>query len=291
MKIDVCSDLHADAWVFYQELDEEGNFHFVNWKKLKNPDSEVLVIAGDTSNKPETTINIVEEACKHYDLVVVVPGNHEHYDSKLTAQEMRGYFSSTFRCISPNIAFLDGSDCSFKFEDVLFVGGCGWYDWKCYEHLGIPEVYAYHAWMDMSNDARFVQVGEIHDPDWPGYKDEHPMQWLARKQVEDFTKEVQNANSDEGVRTIVVATHTSPLEGLMLWKPRDMTWNTLTPSYVNSGMNAVWAGEHKISNWIYGHTHTPSQKKFDGLPINFVNNACGYPGELGKTYKLLQIEV
>jgi predicted phosphodiesterase len=283
MKIDVCSDLHADAWLYGKK---NGNkiVKYIDWDTYKNSDSTVLVVAGDTSNNITTTLNIMEEASSIYDLVVFVDGNHEHYDSSSSVLESQIQLQLACRAISPNIVYLSGD--YFDFNGIRFTGGCGWYTWDCYEDIGISKFNAIDAWKDMSNDYYHVSIGIPHIDDTT-----HPIEWLARQHTQGIKSASLDANNNANIKSVVVITHTSPSEKLMQWKTKDMDWNLLTPSYVNSNMNEIWEDDHKISHWVYGHTHNPSIVELPDSSIQFVNNARGYPGELPPGYKFTQIEV
>ena len=41
--------------------------------------------------------------------------------------------------------------------------------------------------------------------------------------------------------------------------------------------NLIYTQKDKIKCWIYGHTHTPSNRIIDGIP--FLCNPIGYPNE------------
>lgn len=281
MKIDICSDLHADAWL-------RGNKkEYVPWEYLKNNESKVLVVAGDTSNKPSTTLSIMEQASRLYDWVIFTDGNHEHYDSHISVLEQQRSFELTAPHLGYNIRYLGGD--SFKINDVLFVGACGWYDWNCYVDRGISRDEAHLSWMMMSNDSRYVTIGSIPDPTFD-YTKQTTIEWIANRHKNKIKSIVDEANSNDLIRTVVVVTHTSPSAELMDWRPNEPSWNRLTPSYVNTSMSEVFEQPNKISTWVYGHTHDPGIVKLPGYDINFANNARGYPGEL-HDFKLLQVEV
>ena len=68
MKIDICSDLHVPL---------NGS---IQWSKIKNKDSTILVVAGDTSNSIFKTADVLNSASLLYDKVIAVLGNHDFYD-------------------------------------------------------------------------------------------------------------------------------------------------------------------------------------------------------------------
>lgn len=75
LKIDYVSDLHVDNAMMGGPYGTFGQF--LNFSNMKNDDSDVLVIAGDTANHPKDMADVLNEASKHYRLVVATLGNHE----------------------------------------------------------------------------------------------------------------------------------------------------------------------------------------------------------------------
>lgn len=290
-KIDFCSDLHVDAWYEITRPKYElgvgpqswqppgypdGKFQHIDWGWYKNPDSTILVIAGDTSNKIEITADVLIDASKHYEWVVTVSGNHEHYDTDRTMSRNNEYMAELLAPYS-NIVMLDGT--SKLIGSVLFVGALGWYDWAGYEGKGITIQQAYMAWQSQSNDSRYPRFAELKGPSH-----------LALTDSFNMAEEVRKAQTDDAVEKIVCVTHTSPREELMFWHPTNHNWNLLTPSYMNSKMSSVLEQDvlDKIKFWIYGHTHERKMVDIDG--ITYANNACGYPRE-NSPWTLPQIEV
>src|SRR5438309_10459367 len=98
MKLDVVSDLHVDIWFGTTQLhnpdkrmwegeQEKSRFLHVDWRYVQNEGSDVLVIAGDTANNVDTTFDVVGAAAADYSYVLVVDGNHEHYNGDGTVDE------------------------------------------------------------------------------------------------------------------------------------------------------------------------------------------------------------
>lgn len=287
MKFDFCSDLHVDAWHQTTQLkyapgagpqsrDATGKFQHIDWAWYKNPDSNVLIIAGDISNSIDTTADVFIDASKVYEWVVVVEGNHEHYDITRKMAHNTEYLESLLKPYQ-NIILLNGN--SRQIGDVLFTGALGWYDWSGWESRGITIAQAYMAWESGSNDSRYPRFAELKGPSH-----------LALVHAFQVTEEVRAAQSNDTVEKIVVVTHTSPRSELMYWHPTNDGWNKLTPSYMNSKMSSVLEADtsKKIKAWIYGHTHERKMVDIDG--ITYANNACGYPRE-SSPWSLPQMEV
>lgn len=289
MKIDVCSDLHVDGWLKMVDLrpppDPEcwsgepyhSLYYHLNWKKIKNTDSTVLIIAGDIANRINQSLEVIEAAIEAYDHVIFVEGNHDHYDNQGnsiddTMEGLRELCNGL-----TNVHYL-APDESVTLDGITFIGGTGWYDWKCYEHLGIYESRAKTSWELWSNDYRYINHGSLQ----PNIR--------AMEQAINMAGLVRKAQDDEVTEKIVMVTHMSPKGELMEWRDRDNMWNNLTPSYVNSALQQVLDADDgkKISHWVYGHTHRRDVREIDG--VTYVNNARGYPRE-NEPFSLLQIEV
>lgn len=287
MKIDFCSDLHVDAWLNTTQPHDpnrrmwmgepyESTFIHIDWREYKSPDSRVLVIAGDIANNMMTSVSVVEAAAAEYEYVVVVEGNHDHYDNDVMVESGMKLFKHLLSPF-PNVHYLDG-ESSLVLEGVAFFGATGWYDWKAYETAGISDYHAKQTWSQYSNDARYPQF-ECSGPDS-----------LAMTQAVNLAAQVKQANVDPAIHSIVMTTHMSPRAELMEWKVNNPVWNALTPSYVNTALKLVLLenSNAKITHWIYGHTHMRQMVEMEG--IVYANNARGYPRE-NPPFLLTQIEV
>lgn len=287
MKIDFCSDLHVDAWHHTTKLYDptrkrwlgepfQSTFVDIDWEQYKNPDSQVLIIAGDISNDMMSSTNVVECASLVYDYVVVVDGNHDHYNNDVPVEEAMELFKQNISRFT-NVYYLDGQH-SLTLDGVRFLGVTGWYDWKAYETQGISDFTAKRTWSQYSNDSRY-----------PTFVCDGPNS-LAMQQAVNLADQVRLANEDDTVDKVVITTHMSPRADLMEWKANDPVWNALTPSYVNTAMDMVLRENTngKIGHWIYGHTHARQMVQKDG--ILYMNNARGYPRE-NPPFTLTQFEV
>ena len=287
MKIDYCSDLHVDAWFGGTQLVDpaarrwtgdphKSLFLHIDWRRYKNPESQVLVIAGDISNDPMTSLQVVEAASQEYEYVVVVEGNHDHYDSDMLVEDGSEFFNQQLKKFS-NVTYLNG-DNYLVLDGVACLGNMGWYDFKAYEDRGIPDFLAKMAWNKYSNDSRYPKFGE-----------KSPESLAALHSVQ-LANQVVDMVSRDDIHSIVVTTHMSPRSDIMEWKENDIFWNHLTPSYVNTGMKSVIQTDTagKIRYWIYGHTHHRKVTEIEG--VTYVNNARGYPRE-NPVFTLSQIEV
>lgn len=287
MKIDFCSDLHVDMWHGTTQLHDperrmwtgeprESTFLYIDWRYYKNPESRVLVIAGDISNNLITTQQVISAAAEEYEYVVVVEGNHDHYDGDMTVDQGMDFLTNALAQY-PNVYYLK-HDTGLLVDGVAFLGATGWYDFKAYEGQGISDFTAKRVWNQYSNDSRYPKF------------DGRSVESYAAEQAINLATQVKTASEDSDIKAIVVTTHMSPRADLMEWKVGDVLWNNLTPSYVNTAMSQVLNADvnKKIGLWIYGHTHTRQMVEIDG--VIYANNARGYPRE-NPPFTLTQIEI
>ena len=287
IKIDFCSDLHVDAWQGHTQLHDpthrrwmgepfKSTYIYLDWARYRSPDSDVLVIAGDTANNVVISRDVIEAAASAYKFVVVVDGNHDHYMNDMSVEEGQELLA---RLIShlPNVYLLK-HDQSLLLDGVLFAGATGWYDFKAYEDKGITDYLAKRVWKQYSNDSVYPKF------------DAGSPESLAMIQTVNLAEQVRKGSEDPDIESIVVVTHMSPRADLMEWKADQPVWNALTPSYVNTGLKSVLDADvnKKIRYWIYGHTHSRQMVSKDG--VVYVNNARGYPNE-NPPFTLTQIEV
>jgi predicted phosphodiesterase len=260
MKFDVVSDLHVDLW--NTDLD---------WNIVKNEDSDVLVIAGDTSNDLSDLVKVLDGASQVYSQVLFTDGNHEHYFTNKPVSETVDFFATLADCYD-NVTYLtDG--VVFEYQNTVFLGCCGWYDLQVHrERFGFKKLH--DAWLAMSNDPKMINFGSI-DP-WD----------RAIASAEALISKVgslQNSNTD-----IVVVTHTAPhrdLVGGIEFNP------ILDGAYCNTEMEKLLEVDENnlIKAWCYGHTHARRDRMI--RHIRYVNNSRGYQSESYRASKWFVVQI
>lgn len=263
LKIDYSSDLHVDIW---ESKSHELINPYLRWDKIKNSDSNILVIAGDISNSVECTIKTLAQASFHYEHVFFVDGNHEHYDGDAEVYDNMTFLESESAKLN-NVHYLRGRNYVVV-EDTAFVGVTGWYDWKAGSEKGINEIRARIVWRKYSNDSNYPIFGDLEGP-----------ANLASIQAFDLKMAVQEIDKNPDIKNVVVVTHMCPRFDLLEWRENDFIENMLLPSYCNEQLNQILTVDKnkKIKHWVYGHTHDRKVTEIDG--ITYHNNARGYPGE------------
>lgn len=107
MRIDYCSDLHLDNAMSGGPHGWLGSIDISEWKS----DGEVLVVAGETAEHIDDTIDFLNSARKHYGAVIATLGNHE--------------VGTPSRNLRDGVHLLDWHDSNHVvIGNVAFVGGC-----------------------------------------------------------------------------------------------------------------------------------------------------------------------
>lgn len=270
-KFDIISDIHTDLW--------KSGVLGVNFSELQNKGSDLLIIAGDTSNYLDEVVQVVRNARKIYEHVLFVDGNHEHYMTPNYVQETMKYLRAEGESIGAT--FLDGEN-NLLVDRTLFIGVNGWYDFKIVE----PEYTAaqsQRAWLMQSNDPRYVYFGPNVDA-----------ADLATKHADFLAVQVAAAQDDDAVERIVVTTHTAPRKEFVSMIHGNAAWNMLSGAYGNAEMSRVRDADvnGKIKFWAFGHTHTRSDKDLEG--IRYLNNSRGYENEqatMGTAWRVVQVDL
>lgn len=218
------------------------------------------------SNNYVWSYNVVAEASQHYDHVLFVDGNHDHYNMPALEENydikrgIKAYLTQGL----PNVTFLYGFKGFKVFEKTAFFGHNGWYDFK----VGFGSFKdQFENWKEGMNDYKNIT---FKDGEWP-----HE---LAKSQANDLSKMVAEAQDDDSIEEIVIVTHTIPTpSGLMDNRPYN--WMKIDGAFVNTMMNGVVVNDvkKKIKVWTFGHTH--HQQDYVENGIRYVCNPRGYRGE------------
>lgn len=250
MIIDYISDLHEDY--YYQNL----NISHKTVKKFiepLNPKGEILLVAGDTSESNDRLVQTLSSIQKQfYKKVFFTLGNHElftrvkygHYKDKI--KELKEILK-----VYPNLHLLDGT--VIKYNGIRIGGTMMWYD-------GSYKKYFEHQPRDMN------KLWRDYMPDYDGIAGLHYFKDIYHDEKNKLNKIFQNLD--------ILITHISPL---------------CHPSFVdpkfkdNIGSSFfTFDGEYFVKNttakhWIYGHTHTSLEVKFDNIELHC--NPRGYQME------------
>lgn len=267
MLIDATNDIHTDLW--------KTGVDSVDWNKIRNPGSDVLVLAGDTSNYIHELEIVLYRASKVYKHVFFTDGNHEHYFWNSDVFGLEKYLTQVATQY-PNVTYLNGTN-STKIDDTVFIGCNGWYDFK----VGFPRwshVDAIGAWYKFSNDSKMIDFGPYSATN---HADRHS------KMLVDRVTALQGTDSD-----VVICTHTVPHPDFTKWSAYTNTPQAiLDGAYYNTGMKQVFDADQNqlIKVWLFGHTHQRFDRQIGH--VRYLNNARGYECERDKSSKWFLVQV
>ncbi len=280
MLIDTFSDFHVEHHTPYKHNPgwKEGDPYLYPWDKEKK--SDILILGGDCSNSVRNTETVIFEAAQYYDHVLFLDGNHEHWCGRTDRTRYNIHNNmAAFRKFAKkhdNITYLD-SESNFVRDGVMFIGGCGWYDFKMIEGYTFKQQVNY--WKKSYPDYAESAFGP------------NTMPWkLAYAQASNMARQVLKAQDNDDIKEIVISTHMVPhISGLV---------NDSHPCYHmngafgNSLLRWVWEADfkNKINVWTFGHTHFTHDFVEEG--VRFVCNPRGYGGERWKNSQrhILQID-
>lgn len=264
MKIQILSDIHIDL--------------NPNFKIELNPDAEILIVAGDISNKINTTVEVIEtlahrcinesKICK----ILYVPGNHDFYRSIYQDQiedlkkAFEGHMIIQFMC-----------NGTYDYNGIHFVGTPLWTDLQ-YCTNKMLGMYNKMMFKNGMNDARMIKYrlfnGEVAkiSPDSAIYE--------FRKNIKFIMDEVKNHDKN------IIITHHAP-------SPR-----SIDEKFADSDLNCCFCSEcddyimqnsNKIAYWIHGHMHSFCDYKIGDAGI--ICNPIGYENEESHYQQQYVIEV
>lgn len=213
-------------------------------RSVCNKGADVCVLAGDIG---DPFSNVYDMFMRHvsslFELVVVIPGNHEFYSKYHTMDQTRQFMERYFRK-HDNVKFLD--------NDV--------YDYKGYRFVGTI------LWSHVTDERHKINdVYKIPNFNCAAYNAQHA----------ECTRFLENALKHEG--DMVVITHHVPSYTLIDAKFKTAEMDKYNQWFYSDMEHLAIAHAPKIKCWIYGHTHIPHKQTLHGT--QFAANPIGYPGE------------
>jgi Icc-related predicted phosphoesterase len=249
------SDLHLEAQSFGMAL----------------PKGDVLIIAGDLCHarcldpartdgysvaRRDRAMRLIDEALRRFPRVLLIGGNHEHYDGGLEET------TKTLRRHLPGVTVLD--DEAVEIEGVRFFGSTLWTDLSGQTE---PEVTAIRKGM-----GEYFFVKTRGDAGQPLAKlrpaDTH-------KAHETSWKRLREGVTTEPRRPTVVITHHAPSRlGL---NPRFAS-SSLDPAYASTLDEEIAAFEN-VPVWVHGHTPIAKTYRVGNTVVR--SNALGFVAKGG----------
>jgi DNA repair exonuclease SbcCD nuclease subunit len=249
------SDLHLESQSFDVRL----------------PRGDILIIAGDlcharcldpartdkySADQRARVLRFSEKATRRFTHVLVVAGNHDHYDSVF--EETAGLLRKHLH----GVTVLDNE--AIEIEGVRLFGTTLWSDFEGRKPEGLDRVrrrmgeYFFvktRAAADGGNEAlrRFRPEDALnaHDRAWAALRTE--------------------VSRDGAGRTVVISHHAPSLQGL---NPLHRG-NGLDGAYVSELDEAIM-GFWNIAYWVHGHTHIRRAYRIGHVKVR--TNACGFRG-------------
>ena len=128
----------------------------------------VMTTGGLGPTQDDLTREIVAEAAEHYEHVMFVDGNHDHYSNyqnNWSVMRDMEWFNSQFNTNQKtvnNVTYLQG-DFTHKVGKTLFIGENGWYNFSFSYGLSFKE--QRQEWRNHSNDPVCIRFGKKNKPE------------------------------------------------------------------------------------------------------------------------------
>lgn len=250
MRCHYLSDLHLESETFETAL----------------PGGDVLVIAGDlcharcldprrtdpySTNQRGRVLRFVEHASARFAHVLLVAGNHEHYD---------GVFEETAAALRhslPGVTVLD--DETAVIGGVRFFGATLWTDFD-----GGSEA-AMHAVRRRMGEFFFVKTASGGANSAFKFQPEHALRAHGASRAA-LLKAVGEAVDEP----LVVITHHAPSR---LGLNKALSGNGLDCAYASS-LDSLVAGFENVPFWVHGHTHVAASYQIGDTRV--LSNARGF---------------
>ena len=266
LKSDLWSDLHYEKPEDVAALDVA---------KLKNPESQLAMVAGDMAHDPALAAQVIEKITTQYDVVLFTDGNAEQkglmpdLQAGFSLQAIEGVLNTGTASIS-NAYYLNKKACIIG--DTAIVGANGHWDYEV-GAKGVSREAAMQWNAGVIKD-RFGRDGSQVVQDYRAAAIEDA---AALKNI------VAALNADPSIRQIVMMTHTVPDARLLTAVPEGspVEANTIM---ANSRMADVFNADSqgKIGLWVFGHQHALVDETLTVASkrnVRFVANPQGYASE------------
>ena len=270
ISIDIISDLHIDQW------DTNIMSKYPHGSKKTHPfiidnypQSNILVVAGDISDNLQLSLDYLNEISKYYQSILFVDGNHEHvelypklYNSNTIAHLVKKYNN-------PKLYYLTQQD--FRFNNTIFIGCCGWWDYNNNNPI------------DISNNLHYFDqwIPEFTQEENQTFIDEVTL--IAKQEYQQLENRIKEIEKDETIDNIIIVSHTIP-KSIFVEKTHSIS------NEMNTPMEKLLLQYPKIKKWIFGHTHQSHNTSNDG--IQYMCNPRGRPDDFNRLeYRPITIKI
>jgi predicted phosphohydrolase len=214
---------------------------------LEGPD-EICICAGDIGNPYQPNYDIfMNFMSKNFIKTFVIPGNHEYYNKIKNISETNEFLHEYFKKFD-NISFLNNS--YEYYENFCFVGTT--------------------LWSKITNP--FYETNDCSQiPDFD---------YIKYNQLNSISIGFLEYTLYNNINCIII-THHVPSNSLIDMKYKKQNMIHYNQWFYCDMDSLIETQKDKIKCWIYGHTHTPSEKIISDIP--FLCNPIGYPNENNKS--------
>jgi len=286
--VDYISDVHLDFWI--REMNPQSPKFERQIKRfikevLKPKTSNILILAGDQGHYFNQDKGFLLELKKHYNHILIVPGNHDMYLLG-NRQRYRYQNNSNNRILEmkqlcrdiEGLHFLDGK--VIVINGISF-GGLGmWHDESYGKSLGYDSDTIYMEWKNIMNDAVNIMVDGKENYSIPtayggSINHTHFDYRILFKKYRDKLDKMEPCD--------IMISHYGPRVPDAL--PEDYK-DISTSFYYFDGLKDIERLAPKY--WIHGHTHGRYNEVYKDT--NIICNPLGYPDE--NTYnEILTLEI
>jgi len=290
MEIGFISDIHLDFYVkpsLTGHKEEKAIEKFID-NELNLPESDILIIAGDTSHYNNQIVLLLQKILEkvQYDKIFITYGNHELY--LISDKQESKYKTSKDKIIElkdlcnaiPNVHFLDGN--VIEYRGIKIGGTAMWYDFSYGKKIfNLPKDKILEKWKDVMTDST-----RIHGTDFIGI--EEPKIYTYKK-IKKYTFDPLKffyEEYDKMMKIIeecdIFVSHVGPAVP-----------TNLKPEYQNIDTSFYFFdGEHILNKdkapklWFFGHTHENYYFKINQTQL--LCNPKGYKSEkLGNAVEII----
>ncbi len=218
-------------------------------KKINEAKPEAIILGGDLGEcriDPKCfadVLGIFSDECSSP--LLVIPGNHDLWVNDETDYNSRDLFDLYLpsMVMDHNAKWLEFEN--YVIGDVAIVGSMLHYDYSAKDTVGIcagfSDEYYEHNKHKVNNDARFIV----------GINDKEFALFLGNK----FQKRLLEAQDDDRINSIIVATHVPCLEQQIVRRPYDFQWSVGTPYFGNLSCEKMIKSCSKVKFVVSGHSH------------------------------------
>lgn len=257
MKIDYISDLHVDQNVsHYSKVNDESISRFVN-ELCERKLSDTILIGGDISNDNNHTITTLVNLKKHYENVVFVPGNHDHWIIGNCV------YSKSSERIGELLKFSEDIEgLSVLYGDTIEIDGL--------------KIGGTTGWNDYYYGLKVLGEGfsHIHNT-WS-------RNWVDSKYCKGVDSLIMNSTENEKIKRMygevdILLTHFCPYINIDMIPPKYRE-SIYTSFFYFDTREILSKPNSKTKAWIFGHTHEVIDQTVDN--IKYLCNPHGYRFEL-----------